>query len=87
MILIVGNFSAYRPEIAMDIEEIHIDGDLNTLLFQILLFKGLFKDYYLPVGNTCNEITSFRRRSISFRDTEKVCDEKHHPNEKSRQRY
>ena len=66
----------------MDIEEIHIDGDLNTLLFQILLFKGLFKDYHLPVGNTCNEITNFRRRSISFRDTEKVCDEKHHPNEK-----
>ena len=38
MILVVADFSAYRPEIGMHVEEVHIYRDLDALSSEILLF-------------------------------------------------
>ena len=55
MIFGIGDGSGHRPEIGVEIPEIHIDGDLDGLGLEILGLIGLVHDDHPPVGDSAHQ--------------------------------
>ena len=65
VIFVVGDLACHRPEIGVDIEEIHVDGHLNPVLLEIFPFIRSLHDNDLAVsdgGDQC--LVSFRNLSV-----------------------
>ena len=77
MVLIVSDHAAERPEVTVDIKEVHINGYLNTFSFQVFFFINLIHDYDFPVCYRGYQslIMSIRNRSV--RNPEKPGNEEH----------
>ena len=51
MVFVIGDFAVHRPEIDVDIEEVHIYGHLNTFLFQVFRLIDFLKYYDFAVSH------------------------------------
>ena len=67
MIPIIGNLAAGRPEISMNIEKIHVDGNLYAFALEIFFLEG-FLDYDdLSICTGGDKFLPFR--SIPYRNS------------------
>ena len=86
MVLVVNDLAVHRPEVAVDVEEVHVHRNLDAVTLQELLFEDLFRNDDLSVGDGGHEalVPVFGDRAV--RHPEEPGDEKHEDDEKRRDR-
>ena len=86
VVLVVGHLAVHRPEIAMDVEEVHIDGNLDAIPLEILLLEHFLHDHDLAVGHGGNHpvVLVIRHRAVGH--AEEIGDEKHEDHQHGRDR-
>ena len=51
MVFVVGDFPVHRPEVGMDIEEIHVNRHLDPVILEIFLFIDPVNNHDLAVSD------------------------------------
>ena len=81
VILVVVHLSAHRPEVAVDVEEIHIDGNLDAVPLEEFLFIYFVHDDHLSVGYGGDQAVVVRLRRGAVGHAEEPGDEEDKGNE------
>ena len=89
MILVIAYLAGYGPEVAMDVEEIHVYGYLDAILLKILLLKYLVHNHHLAVCYGGYQPVILFIRGVPVGNPEEPGDEyhKHHHNGAQRDAY
>jgi hypothetical protein len=80
MIFIIGNLTGNGPEVAVDVEKVHIHGNLDAVPFQVFLLVYLVYNNYFSVCYGGDQVFLVRRRDYAVRYAEKPGDEHHEDN-------
>ena len=86
MVLIISYLSRNGPEVAVYVEKVHIDGNLDAVPLQVFLFKYLIYNDYLSVGYGGYQVLLLRIGGFAVRYAEKPGDEHHEYNHEGAQR-
>ena len=81
VILVVPDLSVYGPEVAVNVEKVHIDGYLDTFLEKIFLLEHLFHYDHLAVRHGGYQAAVLRVRRRACGNPEEPGDENHKHNQ------
>ena len=86
MVLVVSHLPVHRPEVAVDVEKVHIHGNLNAIPLQVFLLEHFLEDDHLSVRHRGDDAVVLVVRNGAVRHPEEPGDEAHEDNEDDRDR-
>ena len=77
VILVIGHLTRDGPEVAVDVEEVHVHGNLDAVPLEVLFLIDLVHDYHLTVCHGGNQLMVIYIGRFPVGHTEEIGDEYH----------